>query len=140
MKAAVILETCLYGNDLEALEHFYIDVIGLKSIAKAPGRNVVMQCGNGALILFNGKATCQPGGKFPAHGTEGAGHIAFVIKQEELEIWRTHLADKKIEIEKEVTWEEGGVSIYFRDPAGNSVELSPPTIWDGLGGRLIESL
>ena len=137
MQANAILETVLYGSDLETLEHFYLDIIGLKRIAATLGRNVVLQCGNSALILFNAKASSQPGGMFPAHGTEGAGHIAFIIKEEELKTWRAHLAAKEVAIEKEVKWEEGGISIYFRDPAGNSVELAPPTIWGGLGRRLL---
>lgn len=137
MQANAILETVLYGSDLETLEHFYLAIIGLKRIAATPGRNVVLQCGNSALILFNAKASSQPGGMFPAHGTEGAGHIAFIIKEEELKTWRAHLAAKEVAIEKEVKWEEGGISIYFRDPAGNSVELAPPTIWGGLGRRLL---
>ena len=136
MQANAILETVLYGSDLETLEHFYLDIIGLKRIAATLGRNVVLQCGNSALILFNAKASSQPGGMFPAHGTEGAGHIAFII-EEELKTWRAHLAAKEVAIEKEVKWEEGGISIYFRDPAGNSVELAPPTIWGGLGRRLL---
>ncbi len=139
MQAKGILETVLYGSDLETLEHFYVDNIGLKRIAGTPGRNVVLQCGNSALILFNAKASSQPGGMFPAHGTEGAGHIAFVIKEDELEAWHAHLAAKGITIEKEVKWDEGGISIYFRDPAGNSVELAPPTIWGGLGKRLLNN-
>jgi hypothetical protein len=28
-----------------------------------------------------------------------------------------------------VEWPGGGRSIYFRDPAGNSVELGTPAIW-----------
>ena len=136
MQANAILETVLYGSDLETLEHFYLAIIGLKRIAATLGRNVVLQCGNSALILFNAKASSQPGGMFPAHGTEGAGHIAFII-EEELKTWRAHLAAKEVAIEKEVKWEEGGISIYFRDPAGNSVELAPPTIWGGLGRRLL---
>jgi hypothetical protein len=45
-----------------------------------------------------------------------------------------------VEIEREVDWDEGGTSLYVRDPAGNSVELAPPTIWGGLGRALITSL
>jgi catechol 2,3-dioxygenase-like lactoylglutathione lyase family enzyme len=36
-----------------------------------------------------------------------------------------------VSIEREVDWDEGGRSIYFRDPAGNVVELAPPTLWSG---------
>ncbi len=57
MRANAILETVLYGSDLEVLEHFYIDIIGIKRIAGTPGRNVVLQCGNSALILFNANAS-----------------------------------------------------------------------------------
>ena len=32
-------------------------------------------------------------------------------------------------IESEVTWPGGGTSIYFRDPAGNCLELAPGRIW-----------
>ena len=137
MRANAILETVLYGSDLEVLEHFYVEVIVLKRVTGTPGRNVVLQCGNSAMILFNANASSQPGGLFPTHGTEGAGHIAFVVNEDELEAWRIHLNDKGVEIEKEVTWSEGGVSIYFSDPAGNSVELAPPTIWNGLGKKLL---
>ena len=139
MQANAILETTLYGTDLEALERFYLDVFGLKRIEGTPGRNVVLQCGKSALILFNPEATSKPGGKFPAHGTTGAGHIAFVIRENELEAWRAHLKAKGVKVEKEISWDEGGVSIYFRDPAGNSVELAPPTIWGGLGKTLFNS-
>ena len=34
-----------------------------------------------------------------------------------------------VEIEAEFEWPQGGRSIYFRDPAGNSVEFAEPRIW-----------
>jgi catechol 2,3-dioxygenase-like lactoylglutathione lyase family enzyme len=34
-----------------------------------------------------------------------------------------------ITIEAEVTWPNGGRSLYFRDPAGNSLEIASPSIW-----------
>jgi hypothetical protein len=37
-------------------------------------------------------------------------------------------------IEKEFGWPRGGRSIYFRDPAGNSVELVTPGLWGSPGG------
>ena len=39
------------------------------------------------------------------------------------------LNEKKIKIEKEVTWEKSTNSIYFRDPAGNLVEIITPGSW-----------
>ena len=37
--------------------------------------------------------------------------------------------DRGVAIEAEVEWPSGGRSLYFRDPAGNVVELAPPTLW-----------
>ena len=34
-----------------------------------------------------------------------------------------------VAIESEVDWPSGGTSLYFRDPAGNVLELAPPTLW-----------
>ena len=41
------------------------------------------------------------------------------------------LREVGIRIELEMDWKEGGRSIYFRDPAGNVVELAPATLWGG---------
>ncbi|MGH7447107.1 MAG: VOC family protein, partial [Longimicrobiales bacterium] len=76
----------------------------------------------------------------PEHGAVGAGHFAFVIEDDERDGWREHLTRHGVVIEREVDWQDGGASIYVRDPAGNSVELAPPTIWGGLGRGLIDSL
>jgi catechol 2,3-dioxygenase-like lactoylglutathione lyase family enzyme len=39
------------------------------------------------------------------------------------------LNEKNVKIEKEVTWEKGTNLIYFRDPAGNLVEIITPGSW-----------
>lgn len=56
------------------------------------------------------------------------------IPTESLDEWKKHLADHGVEIEKEVEWPKGGKSIYFRDPAGNSVELATRGLWGLPGG------
>jgi catechol 2,3-dioxygenase-like lactoylglutathione lyase family enzyme len=38
------------------------------------------------------------------------------------------LREKGVEIEREISW-SGGRSVYFRDPAGNSVEFVEGEIW-----------
>ncbi len=50
---------------------------------------------------------------------------------EEFDHWQRRLAVAGVTIEQIVDWEQGGRSIYFRDPAGNSLELAPPTLWGG---------
>lgn len=135
MRVERLLETAVYGPDLEALERFYVDLLGLEPVAKTPGRNVVLRCGAAALILFDPKASGTPGGPFPPHAGPGQGHIAFSVPLGDLAAWRERLAAAGVGIEQEITWPDGNRSVYFRDPAGNSVELAPPTLWNGLGYR-----
>lgn len=127
-----LLEASIYGPDLDALRRFYTSLFGFPVIVDSPGRMVALRCGTTALLLFDPEVT-QQGGLHPPHGTTGPGHVAFVIGDDELDDWRAQLAAHGVAIEKEISWQEGGTSIYFRDPAGNSVELAPPTIWGGLG-------
>ena len=47
-----------------------------------------------------------------------------IVEDEERPAWRARLAQHGVAIEKEVAWQEGGASIYFRDPAGNMVRIS----------------
>ena len=135
MRAERLLETAIYGSDLDVLERFYVELLGLEPVARTAGRNVVLRCGAAALILFNPEASGTPGGLFPPHGTRGPGHLAFTIPLAEFPAWRARLAAAGVDIEAEVDWPDGHRSLYFRDPAGNSVELAPPTLWQGLGYR-----
>jgi catechol 2,3-dioxygenase-like lactoylglutathione lyase family enzyme len=134
-----VLEYAVYGPDLHALERFYCDVFGLEVLRRATDRLVALRCGHSTLLLFDPSVT-DATGPIPEHGARGPGHFAFVIDDDERDAWRDHLTRHGIEIEREVEWDEGGTSIYVRDPAGNSVELAPPAIWNGLGRALLDSL
>ena len=132
MQAQSVLETCLYVDDLEAAEKFYTGVLGLQLYAKEAGRHVFFRCGHAMFLLFDPKTTGTWNPKLPkmgAHGTVGSGHVAFRCEEAELETWRSHLAANDIDIQSEVTWPNGGFSIYFRDPDGNSLELATPALW-----------
>lgn len=135
MKAALIFETCLYAEDLAAAEDFYVRVMGLELASKMPGRGLAFACDNGVLLVFDPRRTRVRDMAVPTHGTDGAGHMAFRIRPAEIDTWREHLAARAVPIETEVEWPQGGRSIYFRDPAGNSIELAPPTLW-GFEDRL----
>jgi catechol 2,3-dioxygenase-like lactoylglutathione lyase family enzyme len=136
MTISGVLETCLYASDLQAAEAFYGDVLGLEAFAREPGRHVFFRCGSGVLLVFDPDSTAERqthvgGVPIPLHGARGAGHVAFAIPPEELPAWKRRLEDAGLAIESEVEWPQGGRSLYIRDPAGNSVELAPPTIWGG---------
>ena len=124
-----ILETCLYAEKLEAAEEFYGRVLGLVPFAKEEGRHLFFRFGEGVFLIFNPNATAVTGGDVPTHGAHGPGHVAFRIEDDEVDSWRKHLSDLGVEIELELNWPSGGRSLYFRDPAGNSLELATAEVW-----------
>jgi catechol 2,3-dioxygenase-like lactoylglutathione lyase family enzyme len=134
MNVLGVLETCLYAGDLEAAEAFYSGPLGLEVIAREAGRHVFFRAGRGVLLVFDPKATAVKaslvnGAPIPLHGARGPGHVALAIREEDRAGWCEKLRAAGVAIESEVAWPEGGRSIYFRDPAGNSVELATPRLW-----------
>jgi catechol 2,3-dioxygenase-like lactoylglutathione lyase family enzyme len=123
-----VLETILYVDDLAAAERFYGEVLGLELDSRKDGLFVFFKCGNGMLLLFE-PAAASTGRNVPAHGAHGPGHVCFAIAEAALDGWRQRLEAEGIAIEQEMTWPRGGRSFYFRDPAGNSLELATPRIW-----------
>lgn len=124
-----VVETAFYTDDLDQAERFYTEVLGLEVIGREPGRHVFFRVGKGNVLLgFSPQATLA-GGMLPRHGAKGPGHFALGIRADSLDAWRNRLAEKSVMIEKEMSWPGGGASLYFRDPAGNSVELVTPGLW-----------
>jgi catechol 2,3-dioxygenase-like lactoylglutathione lyase family enzyme len=123
-----IVETAIYVDDLERAAAFYRDVLGLVASPGANERHVFFPVGDRMLLLFNPRETLR-GETLPSHGTTGAAHFALGIRPQDLDAWRARLAEHRVAIEQEVDWPRGGKSLYFRDPAGNSVELITPGVW-----------
>lgn len=124
-----ILETCLCVDDLDAAKRFYRDVLGLELHDRQPGRHIFFRCGRRMFLLFNADASRQGDGKIPPHGTIGAGHACFAAREADLPAWQAQLAEHGVAIEAIVDWPAGGRSLYFRDPAGNCLEIATPRIW-----------
>jgi catechol 2,3-dioxygenase-like lactoylglutathione lyase family enzyme len=123
-----VLETILYVDDLDAAERFYGHVLGLELDSRKDGLFVFFKCGAGMLLLFEPRAA-SAGRNVPAHGAHGPGHACFAVAEAHLEYWKERLQAAGVAIEQEVDWARGGRSLYFRDPAGNSLELATPRIW-----------
>jgi catechol 2,3-dioxygenase-like lactoylglutathione lyase family enzyme len=123
-----VLETCLYVDHLAAAREFYTNVLGLTFVDEQPDRHLFLRCGRQMVLLFIAD-TCLEPGPFPRHGAKGPGHMAFAVTDEELDAWPEQLAQHGVAIEKRIDWPSGGRSIYFRDPAGNSLELATPKLW-----------
>ena len=128
MSPSGVLETALYARDLQKAEAFYTAVLGLELDSKVEGRHLFFRCGSGMLLVFDPRTTSQPG-PVPAHGATGPGHVAFSVPEAELERWADHLSRSDVPVEADIDWPRGGRSLYFRDPEGNSLELTSPRIW-----------
>jgi catechol 2,3-dioxygenase-like lactoylglutathione lyase family enzyme len=133
MQATKVLETCLYVDDLDRAERFYTDVLGLEFVSRQIGRHAFFRCGQAMVLLFNPLASREvsdvAGSAIPQHGAFGAGHVAFAASEPDLSTWKSHLESHGVAIEQVIDWPGGGRSLYFRDPAGNSLEFASPRIW-----------
>ncbi len=132
---SAMLETALYAEDLPAAEAFYAGVLGLEVVQRVEGRHVFFRVGAGMLLVFNPAATEVPGQNprlpVPSHGARGPGHACFAAHRAQIAAWRDRLRAAGVAIEEEFDWPNGARSLYFRDPAGNSLEMAEPWLWDG---------
>jgi catechol 2,3-dioxygenase-like lactoylglutathione lyase family enzyme len=127
-----VVETSLYSSDLEAMKEFYVEKLGLEFVSEQVGRHVLLKTQKNMLLLFNPEVT-----RIEKHTIHGAitppsmVHIALEIEDDDYDNATQLLAMKNIEIEKMVTWGNDlkSRSIYFRDPAGNLIELITKNHW-----------
>jgi catechol 2,3-dioxygenase-like lactoylglutathione lyase family enzyme len=127
-----VLETALDCDDLPRSAVFYKTLLGVTPMVDTE-RLVAIDAGEGTVLLLfqKGAATPfdMPGGLIPGHDSGGPGHFAFAIDKVDVPAWEARLAELGITIESRVTWERGGLSLYFRDPDNRSVELATPGLW-----------
>lgn len=127
-----ILETALYCDDLARTAAFYQAVLNATPMLSGD-RLVALDAGGRTVLLLFQRGNSGPldtsGGLVPGHDGHGPVHLAFAIDSGDVPAWEARLADLDITIESRVTWDRGGVSLYFRDPDGRSVELATPGIW-----------
>lgn len=128
-----VLEAALYADDLDAAEAFYGGVLGLPRVLRAGNRHVFFRAGRTILLVFNPDETevADPDAKLPVppHGARGPGHLCFAASRAEIDAWRARLEAAGHPIEADFDWPNGARSIYFRDPAGNSLEMAEPRLW-----------
>jgi catechol 2,3-dioxygenase-like lactoylglutathione lyase family enzyme len=125
-------ETVLYGPDIPRLTSFYASVLGLRVVHQADDDSAALRMpeGDAVLLLFHPGHASTPGRGVPTHGATGPGHVAFRVPPGTLPAWFEQLQREGVEIEMERGWSRGGASLYFRDPAGNSVELIEGDVWE----------
>ena len=129
-----VYETVLYAGDVAVAARFYADVLGLQLLEQPTELSAAFRLPDGGvLLIFDPTRSSIAGRPVPSHGATGAGHVAFAVEPGTLDLSADELRLNGIEIEQEITWDEGGRSVYVRDPAGNSVELVDGEAWRMVG-------
>jgi catechol-2,3-dioxygenase len=124
------------------MKDFYINILGLKFVSEEKDRHVFLKAGQSMLLIFNPNKTLANNNnisnrsnsstQLPIHGAFAPPsiiHFALEIEKQNYDSAKYILNEKNIKIEKEVIWEKGTNSIYFRDPAGNLVEIITQDCW-----------
>lgn len=65
----------------------------------------------------------------PPHGARGPGHLCLSANTAQITLWRARLTAAGHPVEADFDGPNGARSLYFRDPAGNSLELAEPRLW-----------
>lgn len=132
-KFSGVLEAALYADDLDAAEAFWGGILALERIQRVGDRHVFYRVGGTVLLIFNPEETRQPTANpvlpVPPHGADGPGHVCLAADAAAIEGWRARLVAAGIAIEADFLWPNGARSLYFRDPAGNSIEIAEPRLW-----------
>jgi catechol 2,3-dioxygenase-like lactoylglutathione lyase family enzyme len=125
VRLSAILETVLYyaAPEEEEVERFYGDVLGLRSVGRWPD-GFAFRLGDGLLLLFEAARTSSRDDEWARHGASGSVHTCFLAPPDQYEAWKERVA-----AEQEVTWKSGVRSFYFRDPAGNLLEIAEGDLW-----------
>jgi catechol 2,3-dioxygenase-like lactoylglutathione lyase family enzyme len=124
-----VYETVIYASDPRTAARFYADVLGLRPVEEPDELSAALRLPDGKMLLvFDPERASRPGRPVPSHGARGAGHLAFIVDPEEMDALEAALREHGVDIETDLARERGR-SLYFRDPAGNSVELVDGDIW-----------
>jgi catechol 2,3-dioxygenase-like lactoylglutathione lyase family enzyme len=125
-----VYETVLYAPDPVETARFYEEVLNLRPLEEPDELSAAFRLPDGRMLLiFDTERASRPGRRVPSHGAHGPGHVAFSVAPGALDSLAAALRQRGVEVEREIGWDAGGRSIYFRDPAGNSVELVEGEAW-----------
>jgi catechol 2,3-dioxygenase-like lactoylglutathione lyase family enzyme len=113
-------------RDLQACEHFYVDLLGMAVEWRPDADNVYLTSGNDNLALHRVDA------EGPAAAGQRLDHIGFIIASpEQVDDWHAFLKENAVEIKASPrTHRDGARSFYCADPEGTVVQVifHPPIV------------
>ena len=133
MRLGAVLEVALYHDAAEgqAMTGLYEGVLGLPIVARWPG-GVAHRLGTALVLIFEREGLAEREGPIADHGTVGPGHLCFTVDADAYEDWRRRIADVT-DVVHEHEWSGDRRSFYFRDPAGNLLEIANGDLWPPAG-------
>jgi catechol 2,3-dioxygenase-like lactoylglutathione lyase family enzyme len=122
-----LLESSLYVDDIAVSAEFYSRLLGFKVISDFGARGCAMEAGPRQILLLFKKGASRA--ITSPHDGAGELHVAFAVAPSDLPQWESWLAQNGIVVEERRTWEQGGQSLYFRDPDRHLIEIATPGVW-----------
>ena len=128
------MESGLYVDDLDRSARFYQTILGFRTIFRNNRLCAMSVADKQVFLLFKKGASAKPSsgpeGIVPGHDGQGQLHVAFSITSRSLDEWKHWLDNNDVPIESTVKWNDGGTSLYFRDPDEHAIELVTPGTWE----------
>jgi catechol 2,3-dioxygenase-like lactoylglutathione lyase family enzyme len=108
----------IFVDDLEACEHFYVELLGMQVEWRPDKDNVYLTSGNDNLALHRATG-------IQYNSEQKLDHIGFIIKTpEQVDQWFTFLQHHKVEVRLAPrTHRDGARSFYCYDPARTVVQI-----------------
>jgi len=111
-------------SDITAMEHFYVDLLGMRVEWRPDPDNLYLTSGNDNLALHRASK--------PVSGSQRLDHIGFILAHsDDVDPWHDFLVANGVEIVKPPrTHRDGARSFYCKDPDGNVVQMiyHPPLV------------
>lgn len=116
---AGLRHVALLAQNFEAVERFYVELLGMTVEWRPDPGNVYLTSGSDNLALHRAPADFAPS------GSQHLDHIGFIIRTaEQVDVWHEFLRRHEVPIKAPPrTHRDGARSFYCADPDGNIVQL-----------------
>jgi catechol 2,3-dioxygenase-like lactoylglutathione lyase family enzyme len=124
-----LLEISIYYGEsqTDAVHELYEGTLGLRRVASWSD-GTALRLGSAIVLLFCHQRLAERDEPISAHGAHGPGHVCFTAPQGGYDEWRRRIAEGPGVVHDQ-EWPNGGRSFYFRDPAGNLLEIADSDLW-----------